>query len=193
MRFPTQHDATHVIIKEHQQLWAVIAGMQRFVSLLEARENPPPTTVFRAMIYYIREYPEQIHHPKEDLHIFSRLRGRSEDLDDVIDELESQHALGESKVRNLEHALTRYELAGESALPALRGLVDDYAEFYKRHRQLEENVILPAARRYLTASEWAEIDAAFAANRDPFDGAKLEDDLDRLFVSVMNIVSDTVH
>ncbi|MGN6666597.1 MAG: hemerythrin domain-containing protein [Trinickia sp.] len=192
MRSLNQHDATSVIIKEHQQLCAVIAGMQRYVSLLEAGENAPPTTVFRAMLYYIREYPEQIHHPKEDLHLFARLHERTESFDDVIDELESQHVEGESKVRNLEHALTRYELAGESALPALRSLVDDYAEFYKRHRQLEENVILPAAHRYLTAQDWARIDAAFAVNRDPFDGAKLEDDLDKLFVSVMNIVLDTV-
>lgn len=193
MRSLNEHDATYVIIKEHQQLCAVIAGMQRFVSLLEAGKNAPPTTVFRAMLYYVREYPEQIHHPKEDLHLFARLRERTEDLDDVIDELESQHTQGESKVRNLEHALTRYELAGESALPTLRSLVDDYAEFYKGHLQLEENVILPAARRYLSAQDWAEMDAAFAVNRDPFDGAKLDDDLDRLFVSVMNIVSDTVH
>jgi hemerythrin-like domain-containing protein len=147
--------------------------------------------VFRAMLYYIREYPEQVHHPKEDLHLFARLRGHTEALDDVIDELESQHAQGESKVRDLEHALTRYELAGASALPELRNLVDDYARFYGKHRRLEEEVILPAAQRYLTSEDWAEVDAAFAGNRDPFEGAKLEEDLDRLFTSILNIVSDT--
>ncbi|RDU99364.1 hemerythrin domain-containing protein [Trinickia dinghuensis] len=188
MRSATQRDATYVIVKEHQQLSAVIAGMQRFVSLLETGADAPPTTIFRAMLYYIREYPERIHHPKEDLHLFARLRERTEELDDVIDELESQHAQGESKVRNLEHALTRYELAGESVLPALRTLVDDYAQFYSQHRHIEENVILPAARRYFTEDDWADVDAAFSVNRDPFDGDKLEEDLEKLFVSVLNIV-----
>lgn len=188
MHSSNQRDATYVIIKEHQQLSAVTAGMQRFVSLLETGADAPPTTVFRALLYYIREYPEQIHHPKEDLHLFARLRERTDELDDVIDELESQHSQGESKVRNLEHALTRYELAGESALPALRSLVDDYVLFYSQHRHLEENVILPAARRWLTDEDWADVDAAFAVNRDPFDGDKLEEDLERLFVSVLKIV-----
>lgn len=188
MHSATQRDATYIIIKEHQQLSAVVAGMQRFVALLESGASAPPMTVFRAMLYYIREYPEQIHHPKEDVYLFARLRARTDALDDVIDELESQHAQGESKVRNLEHALTRYELGGEAALPALRELVDDYAHFYGRHRRLEENVILPAARHYLTDDDWRKIDAAFAVNRDPFDGEKLEEDLDKLFVSILKVV-----
>ncbi|QCP49871.1 hemerythrin domain-containing protein [Trinickia violacea] len=191
MRTLFQHDAIHVIVKEHQQLSAVIAGMLRFVRRLEAGGDVPPAMVFRAMLYYIREYPEQIHHPKEDLHLFARLRKRTDELDDVIDELESQHAQGELKVRNMEHALTRYELVGKSALPELRKLVDDYAEFYRKHRRLEEEVILPAAQRYLTSEDWADIDAAFVGNHDPFEGVKLEEDLDRLFTSILNMVSDT--
>src|SRR6202158_3538489 len=135
--------------------------------------------VFRAMLYYIREYPEQVHHPKEDRYLFTPLRDRTGEFDSALDELESQHARGEMKVRNLEHALTRYELKGASALRTLRALMDDYAEFYADHRCMEETLILPAARRLLTQEDWAEIDTAFGANRDPFDGAKLEDDLDK--------------
>jgi hemerythrin-like domain-containing protein len=191
MRNPVQHVATRIIVKEHQQLSTVIAGMLRFVHRLEAGGEVPPAMVFRAMLYYIREYPEQIHHPKEDLHLFARLRKRTEELDDVINELESQHAEGELKVRDMEHALTRYELIGASALPALRELVEDYAAFYGKHRRLEEEVILPAAQRYLTSEDWADIDAAFAGNHDPFEGVKLEEDLDRLFTLILNIVSDT--
>ena len=35
---------------------------------------------------------------------------------------------------------------------------------------VEEREILPAAQQHLTASDWAELDAAFAANRDPLTG-----------------------
>jgi hemerythrin-like domain-containing protein len=55
--------------------------------------------VFRAMLYYIREYPQQVHHPKEDQFLFGRLRVRTHELDHVIDRLEYQHAQGDMQVR----------------------------------------------------------------------------------------------
>ena len=188
MQSPAPRSAIQVILNEHAQLSAVIEGMLRFVQLLEAGAKTPGLMVFRAMIFYIREYPEQVHHPKEDRYLFARLRDRTNDLDDVLAELEFQHAQGEVRVLNVEHALTRYELKGEPAFPALRILAREYAEFYLKHRRLEEEVILPAARRLLTSEDWVEIDAAFGANRDPFDGVKVEEDLDKLFAMIVQTI-----
>jgi hemerythrin-like domain-containing protein len=183
--------AIAVILREHDQLSTVIGGMQRFVRQLASDTRAPGLMVFRAMLYYIREYPEQVHHPKEDRYLFTPLRERTDEFDYVLDQLESQHAQGEVRVRNLERALTRYELKGAPALRTLGALMDSYAEFYADHRCLEETVILPAARRLLTQNEWAEIDAAFGANRDPFEGVKLEEDLDKLFSMIVNIIPET--
>ena len=146
--------------------------------------------VLRAMLYYIREYPQQVHHPKEDRYLFMPLRDRTDEFDHVLTELESQHARGDVRLRDIEHALTRYELKGAPALRELRALVDAYAEFYADHRCMEETLILPAARRLLTNEDWAEVDAAFGANRDPFDGVKLEDDLGKLFSMIVRTIPE---
>ncbi len=37
--------------------------------------------------------------------------------------------------------------------------------------RMEEEVVLPAAKRLLTPEDWAVVDAAFAGNLDPFAGA----------------------
>ncbi|WP_321850557.1 hemerythrin domain-containing protein [Burkholderia diffusa] len=183
--------AITVILHEHDQLSTVIEGMRRFVHLLVAGAPVPGLMVFRAMLYYIREYPQQVHHPKEDRYLFGPLRDRTDEFDGVLDELESQHDRGDAKLRDLEHALTRYELkGGTSALRTLGALVDDYAEFYADHRCLEETLILPAAKRLLTLADWAEIDAAFGANHDPFDGSMLEDDLGKLFSMIVNTIPE---
>ncbi|MGU7812735.1 hemerythrin domain-containing protein [Burkholderia sp. AW49-1] len=183
--------AITVILHEHDQLSTVVEGMRRFVHLLAAGAPVPDLMVFRAMLYYIREYPQQVHHPKEDRYLFRPLRDRTNEFDSVLDELESQHDRGDVKLRNLEHTLTRYELKrGASALRTLGALMDDYAEFYADHRCLEETLILPAATRLLTFEDWAEIDAAFGANRDPFNGEKLEDDLGKLFTMIVNAIPD---
>ncbi|MBR8177467.1 hemerythrin domain-containing protein [Burkholderia ambifaria] len=190
MPFLGPRSAVTVIRREHEQLSTVIDGMRRFVHLLVAGAPVPGLIVLRAMLYYIREYPQQIHHPKEDLYLFRPLRDRTDEFDSVLDELEAQHERGDMKLRSLEHALTRYELKGASALRTLGALMYEYAEFYADHRCLEETLILPAAERLLTRDNWAEIDAAFGANRDPFEDERLEGDLERLFSMIVQAIPD---
>jgi len=188
MRSPRQRNAVRLILDEHKQLSAVIQGMLCFVRLIDKGEKAPGLMVFRAMLYYIREYPEQVHHPKEAQYLFARLRDRTSELDETLAELESQHTQGEALVRELEHALTRYELEGSSAFLAFRDLVEKYAKFYFSHMRLEEEVILPGASRLLTPEDWTVVDAAFAGNRDPFAGADLKGDLEKLFLLIVNII-----
>ncbi|WP_277352276.1 hemerythrin domain-containing protein [Paraburkholderia aromaticivorans] len=187
----SSRNAITVILHEHEQMSTVIEGMRRFVGLLAAGTPAPGLMVLRAMLYYIREYPQQVHHPKEDRYLFTPLRDRTDEFDHILTELESQHARGDMRLRDIEHALTRYELKGAPALRELRAMVDTYAEFHADHRCMEETLILPAARRLLTNEDWAEIDAAFGANRDPFDGVKVEDDLGKLFSMIVKAIPET--
>jgi hemerythrin-like domain-containing protein len=188
MQSPQQRNALRTILDEHEQLSMVIHGMLHFVRLIDRGEKAPGLMVFRAMLYYIREYPEQVHHPKEDQYLFKLLRDRTNELDDTLVELELQHALGETLVRELEHVLTRYELEGSPVFPLLRDLVEKYATFYFSHMRLEEEVVLPGAKRLLTPEDWALVDTAFAGNLDPFAGVNLKYDLEQLFLLIVNII-----
>ncbi|WP_233808083.1 hemerythrin domain-containing protein [Paraburkholderia sp. HP33-1] len=192
MQYPTARRAVQTIVREHQQLSAVVNGMARYVESLSEGGHAPEPMVMRAMLYYIREYPEQIHHPKEDKYLLARLRTRTDELDDVIEELEAQHVAGEARVRDLERALTRYELSGSAEAPALRALVGEYAAFYSHHRRLEEEVILPAALQFLTAADWMELDEVFGENHDPFSGSEIQGELDRLYSLIFSTVSGTI-
>ena len=52
--------------------------------------------------------------------------------------------------------------------------------------RLEETVVLPAAQKYLEAAEWAEMDAAFAANTNPLaPGQPRDPAYDRLFTRIV--------
>ena len=64
--------------------------------------------------------------------------------------------------------------------------VQRYADFYFQHMMLEEKQVLPLAERVLTGEDWAALDAAFAANRDPLTGHKPEDDYRALFSRIVN-------
>ena len=67
----------------------------------------------------------------------------------------------------------------------------DYDRFvgrYRAHMDKEEQKVMPLAQRVLTAQDWAEIEAAFAAHRDPLSGASPETDPEVLFRRLANIV-----
>lgn len=185
MEHATLRSAIQVMLTEHRRLASIVSGMLRVVDDMAYRAGSPSAMLMRAMLYYIQEFPDQIHHPKEEQYLFGRLRERTDECDGVIEELERQHEEGGQRIRALERALTRYELAGADMLPALREEVMNYADFYARHRHLEESVILPAAQRYLTAADWVEIDEAFGANRDPFESLENESNLGDLYALIV--------
>ena len=187
MRVLSNHIAIRVIEDEHDRLSAVIRGMQHFVRAISKGKKAPDPKVFRAMLKYISEYPHKVHHPKEDQYLFARLRERTDQLNQTLDELESQHLQGESQTLALEQALTRYELEGVAAFQPFFDLVETYAEFYSHHMELEEDVVLPAAIKFLKPDDWAVIDAQFAANADPLAGSAYKESLDKLFSLIVNI------
>jgi len=181
MELATRSSAIQVILSEHRRLTSIVSGMLRVVDGMTSGSGPRSAMLMRAMLYYINEFPEQVHHPKEEQYLFARLRERTEQFDAVTGELARQHEEGKLRVHALERALTRYELAGADLLPALRDRVYGYADFYAIHRHLEESVILPGAQRHLNVSDWVEIDEAFGANRDPFESLETEDNLNDLY------------
>ncbi|MFD2453431.1 hemerythrin domain-containing protein [Ideonella paludis] len=65
-----------IIQEEH----AALAAMLRSLSMLlqQSRRNgtPPDFEVLRAMLFYIDEFPERLHHTKETTLLFPKLRSR---------------------------------------------------------------------------------------------------------------------
>lgn len=187
MRVAPNHIAIRVIQEEHDRLSAVIHGMQYFVRAIDKGGKAPDPKVFRAMLLYISEYPEKVHHPKEDHFLFARLRERTREVEPMIAELEAQHTQGEALVRGLEHALTRYEFEGDTTFRPFLDMVEHYAQFYFNHMQMEEEVILPAANKYLTPEDWASIDHEFSLNTDPLSAGEYKEGFDKLFSLIVNI------
>lgn len=190
MRLFSSHKAIQVIQHEHDLLKAILHGMLYLTRSVANGEKAPDLRVFRAMLYYIKEFPDKVHHPKEDRYLFAQLRARTHQVDAAIDELETQHGQGDKYVLRLEHALNRFEIEGMPAFKEFADMVERYAAFYDAHMRLEEEQILPAAVAALTLDDWKSIDAAFAANADPLSGQdyRKEQDMQKLFSHIVNIV-----
>lgn len=165
-----RHLALDVIHEEHQALAAMLRSLTMLLAQSRREGRLPDFAVLRAMLFYVDEFPERLHHTKESTLLFPKLRARAPELAATLDRLDAEHARGEQAIRALEHALLAFEVLGEPRRAAFEAAADRYVRFYLEHMGCEEGEILPAARRVLDAADWAELDAAFAEHQDPLTG-----------------------
>ena len=168
---------------EHRSISAVMHGLQELARMAQDAAVRPQFQVFRAMIRYIDQYPETLHHPKEDAYLFARLAARWPQAKGLVDDLRAEHRQGALLVRELERALLFFEEGWPSGAREFRDAVNAYAQFHWDHMRKEEEQLLPLAQRHLTAEDWREIDAAFALNTDPVSGLT-ERDFQKLFARI---------
>jgi nucleotide-binding universal stress UspA family protein/hemerythrin-like domain-containing protein len=188
---PPAH-AIGVIRDEHRSLAAVLHAWMRELAGSRTAMTVPDARLVRAMLLYIERFPVAQHHPKEEQHLFARLRERTTSVNAELDELERQHVQDRELVSGLRGEVDSLYATGDtsaqrSALARLEDAVNRYAAFTWEHLGREEGVILPAAQRFLTESDWVAIDAAFAENRDPGFSGETEQDFRMLFSRIVNL------
>ena len=180
------HPCIRIIRDEHMALAAMLRSLGMMLDRGTSHEPEVFFDVVRAMLFYIDEFPEKRHHPKESNLLFPRVARLVPEVFDTVVRLEKDHSNGESTVRELQHMLLAWELLGEPRRAVFEQAVKRYISFYLEHMRLEEEVILPAAQRVLDDQDWAELDAAFATNCDPLTGKYPRDaTYDRLFTSIV--------
>lgn len=180
--------AVRIIREEHTAISAVIHSLEYVVHKLE-EGGQPNFHLLHAMLVYIVEYPEHFHHPKENRYLFQKLRLRNPEIVPLIDELEAEHAHGDELLKDLIHALRRYETGGRRELPAFAQAVVEYAEFHWQHMTKEEDVLLPAAKKSLTEADWHEIAEAFQQNDNPLIGLKPKEHFAQLFDRILRLAA----
>ena len=179
--------ALTIIRDEHRTLTAVLQGLQFLVKDVRDREIAPDFELFTIILDYVDVFPDRFHHPKENDHLFKRLRARTREADAVLDELEAEHARGERLIHELRHALALWRVSGREGLAGFAKAVDGDVDLHWKHMRKEEDVVMPLAERALAPEDWAAIDAAFRANDDPVFGAKPREEFRRLFQLIVNL------
>ena len=191
------HAALRVIRDEHASLAAMLKSLLQMVNRgldPEGRgEHERYFDVMRAMLFYIDEFPETLHHPKETELLFPRVAKAAPETAEVIAQLDRDHHAGENRVRELTHLLMAWEYLGETRRVAFETAAKAYVGFYLEHMRLEESVILPAAERALTNADWHALNAAFATNQDPLNTRLPRDpQFDRLFTRIVMLAPSPV-
>lgn len=180
MRIPSQ-----VLRDQHASIAAVLRSLSMMIDEGPGDEPERFFDVLRAMLFYIDEFPERQHHPRESDMLFPRLLRVAPELMPVIRALEAEHAQGEARVRELQHLLLAWELLGEGRRNDFEQAARGYVSFYLEHMRTEETQVLPVAERVLAPSDWTDLEAALLSDPDPLRPGTREPAFDRLFTRIV--------
>ena len=179
--------ALAIILDEHRAIAAVLQGLRYLVDEAGAGRMAPDFDLIDAMLRYIEDFPDRLHHPKEDECLFPAVLARRPDLRPVVEDLEREHAEGRRATDTLKRALALFRNEGGAGQPAFAAALEQYIDFHWRHMAKEEQQIMPAAEEALTPDDWASIDAAFGANADPLSGVDAAREMRELFRRIANL------
>lgn len=151
--------------REHQSLGQLLNIMDEWVGDSGASEAPD-YRLLQVIADYLLSYPDEVHHPKEDL-IFLKIQRRDSDaaskLSQILDEHKELRELTQEFAAVVDDSTGPAASRHERVLQTTGRLVD----YYRHHIEMEEEHFFPAAERVLTKGDWAEIDVAFNERTDP--------------------------
>lgn len=179
-----KYTSIRLIREEHRSIAVVLHAAEYVVGKAVSTGTPPDFKLLRAMLHYMREFPERRHHPNEDRVIFARIKARTREADAAIAELEDEHRHGERMLQSLSVALENWQ-AGEADSRLFAQLLLTFASFYQAHMEKEETSVLPAAERSLSNEDWHEIHAAFESHEDPLFGDDTANEFRNLFSRII--------
>jgi branched-chain amino acid transport system ATP-binding protein len=185
--------AIDIIQAEHRGMWRVATALDSLrEGMAGGHEVPASAATVVSLLDYIDSFVDRVHHPKEDEYLFRALRRRDAAGAAELDRLEREHRDGpgyRDHVRQLAREVAQGRSANEQAF---FDALASFANHLREHIRLEETAALPAARRSLTAEDWASIDAAFLNNDDPLFGAQARAEFEALKARIVALAPEPV-
>ena len=179
--------AIALIRREHDALARVLRGLEEVTRELGERRIEPDFDLLATMLYYVDQFPERCHHPREESTLFARMRARTNAADTLLDTLTAEHREGVRLVAELALRLIRYQAGGHAELAQFSDAVTGYLGLNWAHMRAEEEDLLPIAQRVLNEDDWASIKVAFLDNDDPIFGRSQDPRYSRVYSRIVNL------
>jgi hemerythrin-like domain-containing protein len=165
--------AIRILRLEHERLAKLLDLMDRLYEQI-LNGHAPDFRLFHEIGGYLSGFPDQVHHPKEDL-IYRKMRKRNarskEGPGSLVHEHEELSKLTTYFIECVGQAERDSDKWMENFQIALRKLIN----YYRHHMEMEEAYFFPAAIEQLTKSDWAKVTYAISEQVDPlFDEATIK-------------------
>lgn len=138
-----------------------------------ARRDPVNYRLLESAFEYLSSYPDQCHHPKEDL-VYRKLLKRHPELAASLKDLVAEHETLAQSTRDLTGAIGESRQAPGAASGQLADRLMQFLDLYRHHMSMEDQHFFPMALQRLSADDFAEIDFTLFDQPDPLLDLKAE-------------------
>jgi hemerythrin-like domain-containing protein len=170
--------------KDHKNISKLLSFLEHQLYLLGKCENFDLSTTLDA-IKYMKEYPDNVHHPLENIvfkYFLDHHEQAREEITELLHEHEGMPILTENLLRVLEGALADVPQKREELCSCLK----KYISIQKEHMQQEEAYVYPILNSILDENDWEKIDSELAHIEDPLFGKSLEKTYQGLLLQIIS-------
>ncbi|MFO1351822.1 MAG: hemerythrin domain-containing protein [Gammaproteobacteria bacterium] len=179
-------DIIRQLRQDHFNIAKLLALLEQQIGLMRKGEEADLGLMVDIMTYMIH-YPDQYHHPRENL-ILARWLIREISAGPLVDAIEADHRrIAEDSVR-FHDALRGVE--GDVVMPRTEIIAagERYVRHQREHMAKEEAEVFPRALAVLTPLDWEVIDAQMAPRADPLFGQFVEEQYRRRYEQILRLI-----
>lgn len=163
-----------ILREEHKNIEKLLLVLEQELNVFMRGERPD-YDILHSVVTYFLDYPDQCHHPKEDI-IFEVLKERDPNMVPAIKEIGGEHRDEASRIRRFALVINSIETEHEVPRKVFEDAVRDFTNYQRAHIAKEERILFPTCVTKLTPEDWRSIDARCCDRSDPlFHGAKLDE------------------
>ena len=165
------------IIAEQQRAMSSALLAVRTIARKALRSGERPDfSRLMPLVDYVERFPETLHQPNEEKHLFRVLEAREPAMARLVARLRRDHAAMKGYGQRLRTAVSYWRTGDPNAGRQTALMADDYVRFCRRHARAERQDLLPAAAKLLSDAEWSKIDQALGAVVDPLAASRSRQD-----------------
>jgi hemerythrin-like domain-containing protein len=150
---------------EHSNLSRLLGLIEKQVARAEAGKRMDEELLRLASDYFL-DYPDQCHHPKEDL-VYNLLRMRDPESRAGLRDLVTDHRRLHELAQAFSDAVRRLHEEPQAGKPTPREVMLEFTKHYRQHMQLEEERFFPLAEQRLSRDDWDSLDFTMFDRDDP--------------------------
>jgi len=170
--------------RDHANIAKLLELLESEILAIEVGKTPD-YSLLQDIMYYMVQYPDRFHHPKEDLIFTQLLKRYPEARADVNDLLQEHIAIGLAgqsfdkllRISHIDSVEVREQLAAAGFA---------YIWVLREHMLKEEKKLFPLAMEVLTKEDWQVIDEEVDAVEDPVLGAAIADGYQQLYQLIVD-------
>lgn len=165
--------------RDHANIAKLLELLESEILAIEVGKTPD-YSLLQDIIRYLNEYPDQFHHPLENL-IFAQLIKRDPETRDAVGTLVAEHIDISVAGQNFNILLHTSNVDSVNVRERLRIAGLSYIRVLREHMLKEEKDVFPLAMSVLTKEDWQIIEKRIDAIEDPLFDTEIAAGYERLF------------